>query len=529
MKRPPVSEPEKLIAIHLDLKGKMFRPSYIPQLFRDLAGQGVNTVVVEYEDIFPFKDINVVWDPAVAWTPRTLKRFLAEAKRNGIEVIPLQQCLGHLEYVFRWHRYRRFAEDRAYPSTLCLSKQKGRNLVANMLRQVVEAHPDSRYVHIGMDEARGLASCPRCAAKGDVLALFLQHLRDLCDIAEEYGKTPILWSDMLEDHFRADVLDEFRDRVIMCPWDYSSTREPLKNIRLAGWRASKHWIKEPDNPQAPALAPGQQFMEDLPADLKRLTRKLRHGPREFNSLFQADLWTQLGFRAIGATAIRISADREVLPDYDKRFANIRAWGDAISRNDQLGLIGTSWARGTTFCPPNFSIDLTWPGVRVLAQSMGKRPRPFWPGVPAREIDLIVRQLARCQKDWQIEDSLIERMTKLAPKIRAHRYEWNSMLLMARVMRWQKRAAFNQLEVDAFAADCRLVEPEWQRRIDTQRDLLAEAKPLRKDVHEHFGKRYHGQAFDEWIENMIGRYERTLKQNQAVCRASLKKARKLYAK
>ena len=51
--------------------------------------------------------------------PRT--QGILEAHQRGIEIIPLQQCLGHLEYVFRWQRYRRFAEDRKYPGTLCLS------------------------------------------------------------------------------------------------------------------------------------------------------------------------------------------------------------------------------------------------------------------------------------------------------------------------------------------------------------------------------------------------------------------------
>lgn len=126
-----------IVAVHLDLKGVMFKPRYHAQLLRDLASQGVNAVLVEYEDIFPFDGIEVAWDPSVCWTTQTLRRFLALAAESGIEVIPLQQTLGHLEYVFRWDRYRRYAEDRKYPSTLALSSGAGRRLVVGLAHIVL--------------------------------------------------------------------------------------------------------------------------------------------------------------------------------------------------------------------------------------------------------------------------------------------------------------------------------------------------------------------------------------------------------
>ena len=178
-----------MIGIHLDLKGVMFRPAYIPQLLADLAGQGINTVLVEYEDVFPFNGIDIAYDRRVVWSRKTLSAFQREAVKNGIEVIPLQQCLGHLEYLFRWRTYRRFAENRKYPSTLCLSQPAGKKLVQDMLGQVIEAHPESKYVHLGMDEAASLASCPQCRRRGDVLTVFLDYLRELCDVCDEYGRS----------------------------------------------------------------------------------------------------------------------------------------------------------------------------------------------------------------------------------------------------------------------------------------------------------------------------------------------------
>src|SRR5262245_37316997 len=107
-----------IIGVHLDLKGTMFKDSYIPQLLRDLASQKVNAVLVEYEDVFPYDGLDIAYDRKTRWSKATLKRFLAEAKKNHIEVIPLVQCLGHLEYVLGYDRYRKYAENYKYPSTI---------------------------------------------------------------------------------------------------------------------------------------------------------------------------------------------------------------------------------------------------------------------------------------------------------------------------------------------------------------------------------------------------------------------------
>ncbi|MFZ4760220.1 MAG: glutamine-hydrolyzing GMP synthase, partial [Burkholderiaceae bacterium] len=55
-----------------------FRPAYIPELLADLAGQGVNAVLVEYEDLFPFTGIDTVEDRPTLWSPAILRRFVLE-------------------------------------------------------------------------------------------------------------------------------------------------------------------------------------------------------------------------------------------------------------------------------------------------------------------------------------------------------------------------------------------------------------------------------------------------------------------
>ncbi|NQU11802.1 family 20 glycosylhydrolase [bacterium] len=524
----PFNHRHPMIGIHLDLKGVMFRPNYLPRLLADLAGQGVNTVLVEYEDVFPFRSVNVADDSSTVWSRAVLRRFLADAERLGIEVIPLQQCLGHLEYVFRWQRYRRFAENRRYPSTLCLSQPAGRALVRGTLEEIFDAHPAGRYVHLGMDEAHALATCPRCRRKGDILTVFLEYLRELCDLCDAHGKTPIIWSDMLEDHFRPDVFADIRHRVILAPWEYNRHDRVDPMSRIGGWRVSRQWVDEPGNPAAPAISDGTRFVEDLPPGLQRVLAPYRRG-RGFKPLFVADLWTRLGFRIVGPSRLRVSSDGPVMPAANDARNNLATWVGAVKRTRQLGVIATSWERGTTFCPPNFNFDLNWPQITFLARALGAKPKPFWPGIPPATVERIVTTLGRCRRDWRLESVIADEMAKLAPRVKAHRFEWDSLRLMARVLAWHRRAEFAQAEIDYFDPAARPTEDEWQRRLDDQAGVLRDAVRLRREVTRHFGRRYHGEAFREWVRALFDLPERRVRECRVIARRKRSLARRRYAR
>jgi hypothetical protein len=520
-----MADTQPIIGVHLDLKGIVFKPGYIPELMRDLAAQGINAVLVEYEDVFPFDGMDIAFDKDTAWSKKTLARFRVEAAKHGIEIIPLQQCLGHLEYLFRWKKYLKYAEDKKYPSTLSLTDAKGKALVKEMLRQVLAAHPESRYVHLGMDEAHGMFQAAERLGR-PVLELFVEWLNELLEVVEAAGKTAIIWSDMLEDHYLPGRFDKIKDRVVLCLWDYASQGERGAAGRMLGWRISREWLNEPDNPAAPPITMGTQYFEDLPEDAQQLIAPYLHG-REIDSFFQADLWAKLGFRVLGATAIRASGDGCVLPKYLKLYANIRGWAKAIRRTEQVGLIGTSWARGTTFCPPNFDIDLTWPAITILAEAMGATPEPFFPGIPRETLELLVAKLGRCRTDWSIEEALVKEMEELVPQLTAHQYEWKSLQLMARTLSLHRQVDFAVLEVDYFRSTGRPVTPEWQRRLDDQARLRKELKALRKEVKRHFGGRNAGKHFDEWLGHNFDVQIARLKDAGAASRAFMAKAKKRY--
>jgi len=514
-----------IIGVHLDMKGVVFKPSYIPALMRDLAAQGVNAVLMEYEDIFPFEQMDIAFDRNSVWSRQTLKRFRAEAAANGIEIIPLQQCLGHLEYLFRWKQYAEFAEDRKYPSTLNISDARGKALIKEMLRQMLAAHPESRYIHLGMDEAHGLHQAAERLHR-PVLELFVEWLKELLEVTEAAGVTPIIWSDMLEDHFLPGLFDDIKARVVLCHWDYASQGERGRMGRILGWRMSKEWLREPENPEAPAIGMGTQYFEDLPEATQQMIARYRHG-REIDSFFPVYLWAELGFRVLGATAIRASGHYATLPNYRKLYGNIRGFAQAIARSGQLGLIGTSWARGTTFCPPGFPIEVAWPAVTALAEAMGATPAPFFAGIPRETVELLLAQLSRCKDDWSIEEAVAQEMARLAPQLTAHEHEWTCLQLMARTLSLHRQVQFANLEVDFFLAAGRPVTPEWQRRLDDQQRLLKALKALRRETKRHFSKYEGGVHFEEWLADLYDVPAHKLQQSAAISKTFMARAKARY--
>ena len=518
-----------MLISHLDFKGALPRISHLPQLLQDTAALGFDAVLVEYEDVFPFANDEFSAAPDERWSPQTLQSFLDEAARLNLEVIPLQQGLAHLEWVFRWEKFHKWTLDKDYPSTVDFNNAEARNFIFGLLDEVLEAHPQSRYVHVGMDEAHGMVGWARDNG-ADVVTLFLDHLDEICARCEAHGKTPIIWSDMIEDNFNPAALSRFstfKDRVILCSWDYSADGTRHVAARIDGQRTTRAWLDEPQNAGASPLGPGTKWIEDLDENAREIIAPFYDG-RTFAPLFWCDIWVQMGFQVIGASASRASEDFAVMPHFHKRRANIETWQSKIEETSALGHVVTSWARGTTFCPPIFPFDLTWPLLEDAARSAEKNPPPFFKGIDRETVSRLVLTLGRCRESWSIETQIADEMDALESQVLAHVWEWKCLSLMARVLSWQKRAAAVQDEVDYFKGGVRLPAPEWQRRLNDQAEIMRSGTALRADVASHFGERYAGDAFEEWLRDVFDAPMSRLQNCAAICRNNMEIARERYA-
>ncbi|XP_051958963.1 hexosaminidase D [Xyrauchen texanus] len=192
--------------VHLDLKGAPPRISYLFELIQLFADLGANGILIEYEDMFPYEgELKVLQSKAQPPYSREEILSIQDASNSrGLEIIPLVQTFGHLEFVLKHKTFRELREVDYCLGTLNPHRKRGVWLVQEMLRQVMELHPKSTSLHIGGDEVYmlglGEESKHRLSTPGhSVHQLFLSHIVKVAKgIQESFVNLKlIMWDDML--------------------------------------------------------------------------------------------------------------------------------------------------------------------------------------------------------------------------------------------------------------------------------------------------------------------------------------------
>lgn len=484
------------LVAHLDLKGVQYRHAYYEEYFRNLRLLGYDAVLVEYEDVFPFRSTPVGGRPEEVWSRDFLLRFLEIATEAGIEVVPLQQCLGHLEYAFRHPENRRFSVPRGDLRDLDAASPEARKWLKTLLSEILEAHPASRFVHLGMDEAGGFATHAKASGR-EPLDLFLDYLDELCTLCEYCGKMPLIWSDMLEDYIAPENMARllgFRERVVLVPWNYAAGIRPEPIVRFCGFRAGRQWLENPrEAPSHTSPMASVRDFEDWPPEIRELTADFQISPWLMEPLFQAAIWKRLGFTVWGAAGGSITQDRSILPYYHWRAANVRQWKQTVERHRLDGLIITQWARSNSCTVPNIIPDAVWPVLAGAADAEGS-VRAFFP--EADRVDDLIFKVGKCREDWDIGETLIQEMGGRDVSLHAH--EWKTIRLMLQVLQIHKGIAGREELVGCYAGIGRLNELAWEKHRKHIHELRTQMLDIRPRIREHLETRYYGQALEEWF-------------------------------
>ena len=89
--------------VHLDLKGAPPKLSYLASVLPVMAKLGATGLLVEYEDMFPYSGRLATLAASNAYTVEEIVKLNSLAKENRLEVIPLVQTFGHLEFLLKYH------------------------------------------------------------------------------------------------------------------------------------------------------------------------------------------------------------------------------------------------------------------------------------------------------------------------------------------------------------------------------------------------------------------------------------------
>ncbi|TNN48342.1 Hexosaminidase D [Liparis tanakae] len=240
MEGPPWPKGRKLV--HLDLKGAPPRVEYLHRLIELFSHLGVDGLLVEYEDMFPYdgelKLLQATAQPA--YSREEVLSMQEFAKSKGMEVVPLVQTFGHMEFVLKHRPMWNLRETATCVGTLNPHQEDGVRLVMEMLRQVVELHPDSTALHIGADEVfmlgEGEESKLWLASPGfTVEQLYLNHVTKVAQAIKEAWPhlTVIMWDDMMrgmsQDTLKASGLVGLVQPML---WDYSPNLDVDTTVSL---------------------------------------------------------------------------------------------------------------------------------------------------------------------------------------------------------------------------------------------------------------------------------------------------------
>lgn len=200
---PDNTPTEPLKIVHLDLKGAAPKVKYLKELFPLLSSLGANGILLEYEDMFPYEGELAILKSSFAYSPEDIEEIKSLAKQHKLELIPLVQVFGHMEFVLKHKKYFRLREMETFPNSLNPLAPGSMDLVHDMLTQVMKKHQEAQWFHIGADEVRGLGKSEDSkrwleANKGDMGKLFLNHVTAVGRFMTKLkqGIKLILWDDM---------------------------------------------------------------------------------------------------------------------------------------------------------------------------------------------------------------------------------------------------------------------------------------------------------------------------------------------
>lgn len=236
--------PENQFAVrgfHVDLRIQVMTMEALKALADELAGFGLNTLVMEWEASYPYLN-NATISNELAYTREEVKEFIAYCEGLGIDVIPLQQCFGHVEYILRHDRYSELKEDRKEISQLCPLKEETDSLLfADLFADMASMH-NSDYIHIGGDETYLLGHCPACSLKAATEGkskLFVDYMKMMCNIVIDLGKKPVMWADILLKY--PEAASELPKETIFIDWNYGWKTNYFGDIAALQAQGMEFW------------------------------------------------------------------------------------------------------------------------------------------------------------------------------------------------------------------------------------------------------------------------------------------------
>ena len=328
--------------VHLDLKGANPTASGLLRWVEWLADAGFTGIVFEYEHMRRWRTLPETFRNG--YDESEWAAILARCAERELEVVPLTQTIGHLEWMLRYGRYAGLRED-GLVDELCPSNPKALRLMEQWVDEVIDTHPGIRFIHLGGDEVWQLGRCPSCAARSGpdrehLIDLYLEHMGPLIERALARGVTPMIWADMFWPESRQDDAKRLPEGVILVDWQY-------------GWL----------------------------------------GPHELTPGLLAG-----GHPVWAATGVRVAYDMtQVLAPLRRITQNLDIWERQRRKGNLPGVIHTCWARSSSFRPLYGPLEAWLPLLLYAANPEKAKKHPLFALIDQMDLAVCSDLLADIEK------------------------------------------------------------------------------------------------------------------------------------
>lgn len=336
---------------HLDCKSGMPDINGLYEFVGRLAEWKINTLLIEYEDRFPFKfasGITLPGSPALEeWDA-----LLRHCRSMGMKIIPLLQTHGHLNYLLKHEKFASFREG-VNIDEICPSNPEAVSLIQTMLKEVLVLHEEDELFHIGADETWNLATCPECQKRvkngESKLDVFCGQVEKMHKFLTERGKRIMMWCDMFWRSNTPEMVKRLPKDIILCEWIY--TLPVGKGSPRMAWNgkllySQKYCENNPSN-----NTPMEDYIENAEPKAQEFAKKyLKPDPETGIGKLSAhaEYFMEEGYDVIGVGAARSGQSDWLFGQGNMidRLNNIANWSDYGKNSPIKGVIISSWSRGS---------------------------------------------------------------------------------------------------------------------------------------------------------------------------------------
>jgi N-acetyl-beta-hexosaminidase len=180
---------------------------------------------------FHYEKYSALFPEATPLTAAEYRELDAYAAARFIDLVPSQNCLGHMWPFLSKPELRELAEHpdgmptpmsfKLPPTTMNPVDERSAALAKDLFDELLPNF-SSGYVNLNMDEPFGLgtgASKERADEIG-VGQLYMEYAEQMFDISRSHGKKPMMWGDVLTHH--PELMSQVPDDVTVLHWNYDA-------------------------------------------------------------------------------------------------------------------------------------------------------------------------------------------------------------------------------------------------------------------------------------------------------------------